>query len=455
MGLTSVSRILSASAFAALVLWLELAPAFGQIAQTGDRLWVTSGASIELEGPDKQLYDAPAGSLLIVQKISQETGRNGTFWVATVQDVHGRTYRTLASNFTGKVVVDPVSSAVQMPSNVAQASSTILGGASSPSCPPGIQEFRPWGPGDSADLSVPSASGSEAPPSTVKVDAADCVSTKKHPTCKKTPCNLEPPPDAAMRRFYPMIVEAMNGANLQAANARARARGLSEIHPAMIASIIAAESSGNPIVTFTEKSGRKGKGIGQYTYFEKAWGANLDYNAKKPTEDTVFGTKVNTPYELTHKGTTRRVYSVWSPKGVILGMAADLSRILAEDRFITPRGKTGAPIPGAAPVEVSKIYKVNSTQAMRYLAGHHNRQDRVFQSIEEFYRQEKRLPAEYGETWGTPPTKSTPKYGLLYGQCINRCYVEKIAGLCGQASGFFARYQGHFLRAADGRWIVA
>ncbi len=258
-----------------------------------------------------------------------------------------------------------------------------------------------------------------------------------------------------MRRFYPLIVEALNSPEIAASNARARARGIAEIHPAMIASVIAAESSGRPLVTFTEKSGRKGKGIGQYTYFEKAWSANLDYNAKMPTEATVFETKVNTPYSLTYKGKTKQVYSVWSPKGVIVGMAADLTEILAEDRFITPRDSKGTPIRGAKPVEVSQIYKDSPVQAMRYLAGHHNRQDRVFQSIDEFYRQKGRLPSEYGEAWGAAPIKGTPNFKLLYGQCINRCYVEKIAGLCGEAQGYFGRYLKHFSQGSDGKWSVA
>lgn len=454
MGWTSFSRIFRASALATLVLMLGQQPdtALAEVMQVGDRLWVTSGSSIELEGFDKQLYNAPAGSMLTVLRISQVSGRNGTFWVATVQDANGRTYRTLASNFTGKVVVDPVSSAVQMPTNVAQASSTILGGASSSSCPPRTREFRPLLPGDSADAS---ASGSEASQPSVEVDAADCISTKRHPACRKTSCNLEAPPDEDMRRFYPMIVDSLNSTRLKNANARARARGIAEINPAMIAAIIAAESSGRPLVTYTEKSGRKGKGIGQYTYFEKAWGANLDYNAKQPTDATVFGTKVNTPYSLIHKGVTKQVYSVWSPKGVIVGMADDMAGILAEDRYITPRGPKGGPIPGAAPVEVSNIYKGSATEAIRYLAGHHNRQDRVFQSIEEFYRQNARLPAEYGETWGAAPVKGTPNYKLLYGQCINRCYVERVAGLCGRSQGYYARYLRHFTRSADGTWGIA
>jgi hypothetical protein len=94
---------------------------------------------------------------------------------------------------------------------------------------------------------------------------------------------------------------------------------------------------------------------------------------------------------------------------------------------------------------------------MRYLAGHHNRQDMVFQSIEEFYRQHGRLPSEYAQTWGTKRIgKATPKYKLLYQECVNRCYVEKIAGLCGKnAQGFFALYSKRFVRDANGQWKVS
>jgi hypothetical protein len=398
----------------------------------GQTIWVRAGASIELESLDKKLYSAPAGTSLVVQKVSLVKGSKGTFSVATVQDAAGNVYRTLADNFRGKVDQSAVQSAVKALVN-APAAFQILSGPQ-PAC---------------AQNSMGAAEAQTA------ASATNCMSTKKHPACTKTPCYLEPPSDSAMKKFYPLIVETLNSADVAVSNARARARGIAEIHPAMIASIIAAETSGNPLGTFTEKSGRQGKGIGQYTYFEKAAGANLDYNAPKPSLETVFGTQVNTPYPLTYKGSTRLVYSVWSPKGVILGMATDLGRILAEDRYITPRGKTGAPIPGAVPVEVSITYKNSAPQAMRYLAGHHNRQDRVFQSIEEHYRQKGRLPSEYGEAWGVAPVQGTPKYGLLYGQCINRCYVEKIAGLCGGASGFFARYLNHFTRGPDGTWKVA
>jgi hypothetical protein len=447
-----LSACLRRARVSAIVLGLSVSAVAAEI-QEGQTLWVKAGTSIELEAMNKQIFDAPAGTSLLVQKISRVKGRNGSFIVATVQDAVGNTYRTLAANLWGKVTADAVQSAVDAPAN-AESATRVLSGQEQ-ACAPADPPTYP--PGDSTILGSavrtdpPEEEAAEEQPA---VSAKSCVSTKKHPSCKKTPCNLEAPDDSAMRKFYPMIVEALNGANVSAANARARARGIAEIHPAMIASIIAAESSGDPLVTFTEKSGRKGKGIGQYTYFQKAWGANLDYNAPKPSEASVFGTKVNTPYRLTHAGTTKQVYSVWSPKGVILGMAGDLTKILAEDRYITPRGKAGAPIPGAVPIEVSTIYKTDPTQAMRYLAGHHNRQDLVFQSIEEHYRQKGRLPSEYGENWGVTPIKGTPKK-LLYGQCINRCYVEKIAGLCGGASGFFARYWNDFVQSTDGTWSVA
>jgi len=215
------------------------------------------------------------------------------------------------------------------------------------------------------------------------------------------------------------------------------------VHPATLMSFITAESFGNPVLE--AKDG--GKGLGQFTFPDVALKAGLDYQARRPaSREVAMSDSFNQPLRWDEKNGERRpIYSVWSPKGTILAMARKVSVDVNQQRFV-----------GAAsgrPVDASVLYRGSDLLSTRYLAGYYNRQQRVFYSIEEFYLKTGKLPRDYGQAWSVQSSDSNKK--LLYKQCINRCHVEKIAGLCGESpQGFFGAYAADFVRRGN-RWEAA
>ncbi len=88
----------------------------------------------------------------------------------------------------------------------------------------------------------------------------------------------------------------------------------------------------------------------------------------------------------------------------------------------------------------------NDANEIRNRTGYYNRGPRVFDSYHEFLSQNGRFAKNYGEAWATPRVDSTPSkemgYRVLQGEYVNRCYVWRVAGLCGDvpANSLYGQY---------------
>lgn len=383
--------------------------------QVGSGYYVLENQYVILASPNGQdQFTAPPGAKLTVTDIRKSSDKGSSLVV--LKDSEGVQYQVSLRQLEGRVTEDPLRSALQMPSNLNQTEKATLSRGSA-QCP-----------SDQVRKSEPAMKS-----------GPECRTTAGHPLCgEKYKCDKTPMLKEVRKSLYPWILEAVNRQN-----EINRAEGKLEVHPATLLSFITAESFGNPVLQ--AKDG--GKGLGQFTFPDVAKKAGLDYYAPKPTsKDVAMSEAFNQPLRWEEqKGERRPVYSVWSPKGTILAMARKVSVDINEQRFI--KGGSGAP------VDASVLYRGSDLLSTRYLAGYYNRQQRVFNSIEEYYRVNGQLPRDYGQAWSTQA--SSPDKKLLYKQCINRCHVEKIAGLCGESpQGFFGTYASDFIRQGN-RWVAA
>ncbi len=369
------------------------------------------------------------GTLLTVVEPLKMMGAQNNWAAAVVQDPAGNKYYVTAVFLEANVSRQITRAAIEVPGSALKAIPEITQPASAAkTCERPIA--RAVGVARVPDSTPPLAS---AP----KASDVECVESAKHPACKQ-PCDHTPLPRNQRARFHQMILDAVNEQNRTN-----RLEGKREINPATVLSLIHVESSGNPL---SERSDG-GKGLAQFTFADVAQAAGLEYGAPKPKSlDVAFSPEFNRPAK-------NGLYSVWSPKGSIRAIVSKFSVDLNKSRFITVRDSKGGPVKPSKQIEVSGIYKKSDLHSARYLAGYHNRQAMVFSSVEEYYRQNGVLPREYGQTWEVHrKLKSTRP--LLYKECINRCHVERVAGLCGdQPQGYFAVYSGDFQRVGA-EWRV-
>jgi hypothetical protein len=98
-------------------------------------------------------------------------------------------------------------------------------------------------------------------------------------------------------------------------------------------------------------------------------------------------------------------------------------------------------------IDLVPILTTDVVTAVRNRSGLYNRGPRVLNSYTETYRQLGRFPENYGEAWALDRTCESPTgaigFKVLNREFINRCYVWKIAGLCGQLpkSSLYAQYE--------------
>ncbi|MCR9205939.1 MAG: hypothetical protein NXH75_15255 [Halobacteriovoraceae bacterium] len=87
------------------------------------------------------------------------------------------------------------------------------------------------------------------------------------------------------------------------------------------------------------------------------------------------------------------------------------------------------------PFDLSSILKRDKTETIRNLVGYYNRTIKVTNSFIEYYDHKGSFPETFGQAWSMPRTSQAPSksigYQLLTKEYINRCYVWKVAGLCG------------------------
>ncbi|MEN9722823.1 MAG: hypothetical protein RJB38_809 [Pseudomonadota bacterium] len=322
----------------------------------------------------------------------------------------------------------------------AQSEEAALPSCDAPDAAPQGPSPAPPGLGELANLGVKISKSCER-------DSQDCRTTHGHPSCgKRFSCAKDPLPQEKRELFYKWILDAVNEQN-----ERARAEGKLEIHPATVMSLLTAESFGDPILQTRDG----GKGLLQFSNSEVSKIAGMDYRASRPrSEKIAFSEAFNRPLRIQKdkNGVETPIYSVWSPKGSIIGIVRKLSLDLNREHWVHPRDAKGASIDNAPPIDAGLLFRGSLVHSSRYLAGYYNRQSRVFNSVEEFYRQTGTLPRDYGQAWSAEREfRSTP--ALLNQECINRCYVEKIAGLCGnQSQGYLKIYSEDFAREGD-RWV--
>jgi len=275
--------------------------------------------------------------------------------------------------------------------------------------------------------------------STVKLD----ICKEKIKKCNKSPLKINPHTEKLMEWTL---------SEVNSENKKLRAEGKLEVNPALVLSFITAESSGDPLKSRPDG----GEGLGQFTFPKEAKKYGLDYDSKRPKSSEAIYDDKNI---INKKDENSGLYSIWSPKGSIRAEILKLADDINVKRYIRKRDSSGKVLKNEPPLEISWLYKRNDLQIARYMAGIYNRGNRVTNSIEEFYRQHHKLPIEYGQAWNTirekylSENKNLPD--LLYKQCINRCHVEKIAGLCEDTSkGYFSKYSSYFEKSKDGTWTL-
>jgi len=409
--------------------------------RAGQQVTVRAGATLDLlSASGKGEFLAREGTPLTL--LSPRELR-GNWAVAVLEDADGTRYYTSVSNLAKVIAPESLEAAATLPAVASRTLNAYLAGQAA-RCQTGpASEVAATGSRKSATPGIPIAAAPDP-------QGRECRGTTGHPDCGAGfKCDKTPLSKAERAKFFPWILDAVNRQN-----EINRAEGKLEIHPATILSFITAESSGNPLVTRSDG----GKGLGQFTFRDVALKAGLDYDAPKPANrDAAFQPAYNQPLRYTTDSATgqrRPIYSVWSPKGTILAIASKLSVDANRQRFIQRRDASGQVISGSAPIDASTLYKGSDLLTTRYLAGYYNRQQMVINSVEEHFRQHGTLPAEYAQAWHVQrKLKATP--AILFKECINRCHVEKIAGLCGSnPQGFFAEYSRDFVKSG-GKWTVA
>lgn len=99
---------------------------------------------------------------------------------------------------------------------------------------------------------------------------------------------------------------------------------------------------------------------------------------------------------------------------------------------------------------LSEEFTSDPIEEARVKVGLYNRAIKVVNSYVEYFDQHGRFPRFYGEAWAMPRTADSPSlslgYQMLTKEYINRCYVWKVAGLCGEMpnSSLYKQYEGQF-----------
>lgn len=86
-------------------------------------------------------------------------------------------------------------------------------------------------------------------------------------------------------------------------------------------------------------------------------------------------------------------------------------------------------------IDLAKVLTADEVSEVRNRAGMYNRGPRVYNGYAEYYRKNGKFPDNYGEAWSATKTCDSPSdkvgYRVLRNEFINRCYVWRVAGLCG------------------------
>ena len=191
-----------------------------------------------------------------------------------------------------------------------------------------------------------------------------------------------------------------------------------------------------------------GKGLGQFGA-NNAHAYGLDWYAIQPqSEDELV--KICAQAEVDYqksKQPQKFLFPIWCPKRAILAKAQYLREKLDKPVFMEVESTDSAGKPVKVQARIDYLYKRNSVETARYLAGMYNRGNKPIYSIREHYRQHKKLPQYYGTTLHTKRIQNeTPDKPLLESDAVNLCHVYKIAGLCGDdAQGWLKTYRTDFV----------
>jgi hypothetical protein len=102
-------------------------------------------------------------------------------------------------------------------------------------------------------------------------------------------------------------------------------------------------------------------------------------------------------------------------------------------------------------VRVDVLYTRNAPETGRYLAGMYNRGQMPINSLSEYVRQKKKFPLYYGQVWAVERLTDSPNAPMLAHEYINRCYVWKMGGLCGdEPQGHMKTFGANFQRDEHG-----
>ncbi|MGE4233582.1 MAG: hypothetical protein AB7F43_09665 [Bacteriovoracia bacterium] len=214
------------------------------------------------------------------------------------------------------------------------------------------------------------------------------------------------------------------------------------ITPALIMSQIQVETHGNPI----ESAGDGGKGLLQFTdtgqgsaFFRNTLG--IDMAQPKPSAETAWSdetNKVGTPLS------NNLVFSVWSPRGSIFAFAKFLQYKLTERQPVEISTNSGV-------IDAKYAILKSEIDVARFYSTLHNRGGRFLNSVNLYARKNGKLPSEFGSVWEVhePGDRGGgPTY--LFGHCIGRCHVEKIAGVCGTTpQGLYQQYSTYFRKTGN------
>jgi hypothetical protein len=108
-----------------------------------------------------------------------------------------------------------------------------------------------------------------------------------------------------------------------------------------------------------------------------------------------------------------------------------------------------------SPKEVSVLLKRNEAENARYAVASYNAGlGTIRKYLEEPYGNGQPLPSCFAQAWelGVPDGLKPSVFEL---RCVNRCHVEKIAGLCGeQPQGLYGGYKKQF-EWKNEKWVRA
>lgn len=118
------------------------------------------------------------------------------------------------------------------------------------------------------------------------------------------------------------------------------------------------------------------------------------------------------------------------PAAAVDAVAQKLATLIPSDlKTVLSRGKS------IKKIDLTSVLTSDEITEVRNRAGLYNRGPRVYNGYAEYYRKNGKFPANYGEAWSATKTCDSPSdkigYRVLRHEFINRCYVWRVAGLCG------------------------